>query len=299
LSSATIVAVVLTHNGREQAIDCFRSLRGTKWPRLRRVLVDNASTDGTADAVAREFHEVEIVRSETNRGYAGGNNLGFEQALAGPCDFILVLNDDTLVEAGALSRLVGAMAEGVGAAAPLITYACPSDRVWYAGATYDPRRAHPGRMNHYRRQVGEVGAQGITDRFSGAAVLLPKTVLDLVGTFDESLHFLYEDVDLSLRIRAAGLKIMFVPEAVVRHKVAMTQGGEHSATSFYYGIRNELVVAARHAPKSPLASALRVCGALGIQATRLRHAEARWESARALLAGYRDYRRGCLGMRSG
>lgn len=295
MSGGTVVAVVLTHDGGPLAIDCLRSLQSTSWPDFRLVLVDNASTDGTADAVAEEFKEVEIVRSAENRGYAGGNNLGFEHALAGPCDYVLVLNDDTLVEDDAIARLVGAMGDGVGAAAPLITYEMRRDLVWYAGATYDPRRPHPGRMSHYRRPVDEVPRGGLTDRFSGAAVLLSRTVIDTVGGFDDGLHFLYEDVDLSLRIRAAGLAIVFVPEAIVRHKVAMTQGGEHSPLSFYYGVRNELVVADRYAPTSRLRRTLRSSIALADFALRLRHARRRWECVKALAAGHRDYRRGHTG----
>ena len=291
----TVVAVVLTYNGRDQAIDCLRSLGESDWPQLRRVLVDNASTDDAAATVAHEFPDVEIVRAPTNRGYAGGNNLGFAQALAGPCDHVFVLNDDTLVDPEAIRHLVNAMSGGVGAAAPLITYEAARDRVWYAGATYDPRRLHPGSMIGYRQRVGGIRARTTTDRFSGAAVLIPRPVLEAVGGFDESLHFLYEDVDLSLRIRAAGLSIVFEPQAIVHHKVAMTQGGEHSPTSFYYGIRNQLVVADRHAPAPAFRRTLRSLAAVGIHVKRLSHAGDRRSSARALWAGLRDYRRGRLG----
>lgn len=295
MSCGSVVAVVLTHNGGAVAIECLRSLRAADWPRLRCVLVDNASEDGTSEAVASTFDDVEIVRSATNRGYAGGNNLGFEQALSGPCDYVLVLNDDTVIEPDAIRRLVCATVDGVGAAAPLITYDTPSDLVWFAGATYDPRHAHPGRMTHYRRPVEEVGEGGTTDRFSGAAVLIPRAVIETLGGFDEGLYFLYEDVDLSLRIRATGLKIVFEPKAVVRHKVAMSQGGEHSPASFYYGIRNELLVADRYAPVSTFARRRRSMVALADFAIRLRHADHRWASMQALVSGHRDYRRGRIG----
>ena len=295
MTGATVVAVVLTHNGGAMAIECLQSLRAADWPHLRCVLVDNASTDGTSEDVARMFEDVEIVRSVTNRGYAGGNNLGFEQAFKGPCDHVLVLNDDTTIEPDAIRQLIRAMVDGVGAAAPLITYQNPPDLVWSAGATYDPRRGHPGRMNHYRRPISEVTEKGPIDRFTGAAVLLSRDVIETVGGFDEELHFLYEDADLSLRIRRAGHKIVFEPSAIVRHKVAMTHGGEHSPSSFYYGLRNVLVVANRHAPRSSGRSAARTTVALIDHAARLRHANQRRACARAILSGYRDYRRGRLG----
>ncbi len=297
-TSALVGAVVLAHNGAQDTIVCLRSLRETTWPSLRTFVIDNASSDDTAALVRTHFPEVTLLRSDRNLGYAGGNNLGIERALAEGCDYLLVLNNDTLIEPSAVHALVASAQEQptVGAVAPLITYLEHPEVIWYAGADYDARRGYPGRMRHYRASVSGVTlSSGPTDRFSGAAVLLPGSVIKQVGGFSESLGFLYEDVDLSLRIRARGFCVWFAPEAVVRHRVAMTQQGEHSSMSFYYGVRNQLEVAERYAPLRAIANARRLAVTIAVHLGRVRRATHRRAAIAAVLRGVRDRRHGRLG----
>lgn len=291
-------AVVLSHNGAQDTIVCLRSLRETTWPGLRTFVIDNASSDDTAALVRTHFPEVTLLRSERNLGYAGGNNLGIERALEDGCDYFLVLNNDTLVEPSTVHALVASAQKqsNVGAVAPLITYLEHPEIIWYAGGDYDARLGYPGKMRHYRAPVSSVKLSGgTTDRFSGAAVLLPRSVIKQVGGFSENLGFLYEDVDLSLRIRARGLCVWFAPEAVVRHRVAMTQQGEHSPMSFYYGVRNQLQVAERHAPLGVVAGTRRRAVTIAVYLGRVRRATRRRAAIAAVLRGVRDQRRGRLG----
>lgn len=289
---------MLAHNGAQDTIECLRSLRETTWPNLRTFVVDNASSDDTVALVREHFPEVTLLCTGHNLGYAGGNNLGMERALHEGCDYLLVLNNDTLVEPSAVHILVASAREQatVGAVAPLITYLEHPEIMWYAGADYNARRGYPGRMRHYRDNVSEVTlSAGPTDRFSGAAVLFPGSVIEQVGGFSESLGFLYEDVDLSLRIRARGLSVWFTPEAIVRHRVAMTQQGEYSSMSFYYGVRNQLEVAERHAPLNAISSARRRAVTIAVHLARVRRATCRRAAIAAILRGVRDHRHGRLG----
>jgi GT2 family glycosyltransferase len=296
--SALVGAIVLAHNGARDTIACLRSLRATTWPSLLTFVVDNASSDDTAALVRKHFPEVTLLQSERNLGYSGGNNLGIERALEEGCDYLLVLNNDTLVEPSAVRTLTTSAQERpvVGAVAPLITYLEHPETIWYAGGDYDARRGYPGRMRHYRASLSGVTlSAGPTDRFSGAAVLLKRSVIEQVGGFSEGLGFLYEDVDLSLRIRASGWRVWFAPEAVVRHRVAMTQLGEHSPMSFYYGVRNQLQVAELHAPLGAIASARRRAVTIAVHLARVRRAGRRAAAIAAVLRGVRDQRRGRLG----
>ncbi|MGC2373511.1 MAG: glycosyltransferase family 2 protein [Solirubrobacteraceae bacterium] len=297
-TSALVGAIVLAHNGAQDTVKCLRSLRDTTWPNLRTFVVDNASSDDTAAIVGTHFPEVTLVRSDRNLGYAGGNNLGIECALQEGCDYLLVLNNDTFVEPSTIHTLVASAQEGstVGAVVPLITYLEYPEVIWYAGGDYDPRRGYPGRMRHYRARISDVTlAPGPTDRFSGAAVLLPASVVEQVGGFSEDLGFLYEDVDLSLRIRAVGLDIWFAPDAVVRHRVAMTQRGEHSTMSFYYGVRNQLRVGELHAPLRFVADARRRAVTIAVHLARVRRANQRRAAVAAVLRGVRDHRHARFG----
>ena len=292
-----MAAVVLAWNGRDDTLACLRSLRAATYPERSVVVVDNASTDGGADAVAAEFPEATLIRLDENRGFAGGVNAGVAASLDGGADFVLLLNNDATVEAGFLEPLVAAVGPGVGAACSQILDADGS-RIWYAGADYDPRRGHQGRHTGYGSPpIPASVAPYETDRACGAAMLVPRAVFELVGSLDEGLFAYAEDVDWSLRAGNAGLRIVVVPASVVRHRVSASTGGASSADSIYYALRNGLVVAERAKPLGRLGTLRRrteAAAAFSLQALRSR---ARLRGLRAVVDGLRDAGRTRLGPR--
>lgn len=286
-------AVVLSFDGAALTLDCLESLAGED---ALPIVVDNGSTDGVLERLPAG---VVGVRLASNRGFSAGNNAGVDVALERGCEYVLVLNNDCVVEPGAVAALRAALDAdpSVGAVSPLITFADAPSMVWYGGATFDPARGRPGRMLGYRRRVSASTVAGPVDRFSGAAVMLRASALRSVGLLDPELFFLYEDVDWSLRLRAAGWTLRLEPGARVRHRVAATQGGEHSPASFYYGLRNQLVVCDRHAPLGRVGRWRRAAVALAAHVWRARRAPRRVGAVAASLEGLRDWRRGRLGAR--
>jgi GT2 family glycosyltransferase len=293
-----VAAVVLNWDGREMTIQCLESLSASRWGNLRPIVVDNASTDGSPAAISDRFPDVEVIVNPQNLGFAEGNNVGIRRALEIGADYVLVLNNDTLVDPQAVRRLVGAAQAhpDAGALSPLIYFADPPDLIWFAGADFDPSRGRAGRMLGYRERDDGSGREiRDTDRLTGAAMLVTREAAEETGMFDGDLFFLYEDVDWSLRMRAGGFRLYVVPEAKVWHRVAATQKGEYSPLSVYYGMRNQLTVSRRHAPLGRVGSTRRVLTAIAINAARLRHSHDRRRGARALVAGIVDGLRGRLG----
>jgi len=292
--------VVLTWNGREDTLACLASLESLPDRPAVVIVVDNASTDGTAEAVAERFPEVELVRSSENRGFAGGNNLGITRALELGADHVLILNNDAEAEPGAIEALVAAAAAhpDAGSVGAKILFAEPPDLVWFAGADYDPRRGYHGRQRGYREPDGGrwAGVQE-TDRACGAAMLVPRAVLERVGAFDESLFLYAEDVEWSLRAARAGFRHYVVGESVVRHHVSAAAGGESSPLTLYYGLRNSLVVAERYAPLGTLGTWRRRLVLLGAHAAQALLAPGRLAGLRAVVSGFRDGLRRRLGPR--
>jgi GT2 family glycosyltransferase len=239
----SVAAIVLSWNGREDTLACLRSL--AREP-VETIVVDNASEDGSAEAVARDFPDVALIRNERNLGYAGGMNVGIRAGLRRDADHVLLLNNDVEVEPGAVAALLSA-AEGAGAVCPVIVFTDDPQRVWYAGAGFDPRRGYNGR---HSTEVPSAVTE--TERACGAAMLIPRAALDEVGLLDEELFAYWEDAEWSLRARRAGLPIRVVPAARVRHKVTATTGGEGSTTALYYSTRNLLLITERYAPLGPL-----------------------------------------------
>jgi GT2 family glycosyltransferase len=284
-----IAAVVLSWNGREDTLACLRSLEGEG---VDVIVVDNASEDGSAEAV----FGVELIRNERNLGYAGGMNVGLRAALERGADAVLLLNNDVEVEPGAVATLARS-AQSVGAACPLITFAGDPEQVWYAGASFDPRRGYNGRHRGFRESAERFTETVVTDRACGAAMLLPRRALELIGELDEQLFAYQEDTDWSLRARAAGLPVIVEPAARVRHKVSAATGGEGSPTALYYSVRNTLAVCERHAPLGRLGTWRRRAVVVAAFTGQALLGHGRVARLHGVWDGWRDFRAGRFGAR--
>jgi GT2 family glycosyltransferase len=288
-----LVAVVLNWNGGNDTPRALASLAG-----IDTICVDNGSTDGSDAEVERGFPDVELLRTGANLGFAGGNNAGIRRALERGAEWVLLMNNDAVAEpeiADALARAAAARPD-VGLLACKVLFE-DGGLVMYAGASFNAWLGYSGRLLGYGKpdhftELRDVG------RADGAAMAISRVALERAGELDETLFAYVEDVEYSLRVRAAGLAVVFVPDAVVRHKGSASTGGTASTTNLYYGARNTIVVAERNRPLPPGLRALRrgiVVGSHLVQATR--H-PTRGSAMRAVLGGWRDARAGRLGQRS-
>jgi hypothetical protein len=294
-----VVVVVLSWNGREDTLACLASLARATYGNHRVVVVDNASVDGSPGAVAERFPGVEVIVNDANLGYAGGMNVGLRRALELDAAHVVLLNNDTEVDPRFIEPLVeeAARRPRAGALCSKVLFAEPRDRIWFAGARFDPRRGYNGRQVGYGAQDSDAFAEVVaTDRICGASVLLPRGAVERVGLLDERLFAYVEDVEWSLRARALGLELLVVPDSRVWHRVSASTGGESSPSALYYTTRNTLAVCERHAPLGRLSTWRRravLLAAMTTQALLARRAAA----ARAVLEGWRDYRHGRFGPR--
>jgi GT2 family glycosyltransferase len=295
VAMSPVGVVILTYEGAQLTLDCLASLHADGYEDRVDIVVDNGSSDGVLERVIARYPRSVCVEMGANVGFSAGNNAGIVRAVALGCDQVLVLNNDTLVEPGALRAMVR-VARDRRVVAPLLVFAEAPQVAWYAGGTFNPRSGLPGRMTGYRTDVSRLELRpGPTERFTGAAVLIPAAAVRDVGVFDEALFFLFEDVDWSMRLRRAGYEIHFEPSARIRHRVAQTQAGEHSLSSYYYGTRNQLAVSEALCPLPRLRAAQRAVTALAVQLARTRRAASPTAAARACLEGFNDWRHQRLG----
>jgi GT2 family glycosyltransferase len=294
-----VTAVVLSWNRREDTLACLRSLVAAD-PAPKVIVVDNASTDGTSEAVRREFPDIELIENPENLGFAEGNDVGIRHALAHGADHVLVLNNDTEVDRSFLAPLLeeAARRPDAGALSPKILFADPPDLIWFAGAEYDARSGYNGRHRGYREpDDGRFDAVVETGRVCGAAMLVSRQVLEKVGVFDPELFAYSEDTDWSLRAHEAGYKHYLVPSSRVWHKVSAASGGESSPTALYYDVRNALVVAERHAPLGRLGTWRRRAVVVGAHLVQAARSTRRRECVAAAWQGWRDFKADRLGPR--
>lgn len=300
MSDLHVAAVVLSWNGRERTLACLRSLEQVTYRPFSVIVVDNGSEDGSADAVAIEHPGLRLVRLSQNLGFAGGMNIGARTAFAEGADAVLLLNNDMEVEPGFVEPLVQALRADPAAAAACaqILLAGEPPRVWYAGASFDPRRGHQGRNLRYGKPpLPLTSPPYASNRACGGAMLFTAATYDRLGLFDEALFAYAEDTDWSLRARHAGMHSLVVPASVVHHAVSASSGGESSPNTIYYDLRNSLVVAERWAALGPAGTWLRRAEAVLAHAAQALLSHRRREGLRAVWEGWRDFRRGSLGPR--
>ena len=210
--------IIVSYNNREDITRCLESVRRTACPGYEVIVVDNASTDGSADAVAAGFPEATTVRSSANLGFGGGCNLGATRARA---EFLVFLNPDTIVEPGWLSALVNALDANsrVGLVTSKILMLGEPERINTCGNTVHLSgltlcRGLGASSRSYQKEE-EV------DAVSGAAFAIRRDVFQSLGGFDESMFLYMEDTDLSLRARLAGWESLFAPQSIVYHDYSL------------------------------------------------------------------------------
>ncbi len=217
--------VIVNWNGRQLLSDCLASLRALTYPSFRVVVVDNASTDGSAEMVRASFPEAELLALGENLGFAGGGNQGMQRALVGDAEYVLVLNNDTRVgDPEFLQKLVESAEADPRTAVVGPRVADPTDAgtTQEMGMTIDPlgfpkhRRGHPGDVFYV----------------SGCAMLFKATALRHVGGFSDYFIFV-EDVDLCWRMRLAGYRVVATDATYILHTGGATFPGGYRNKARY------------------------------------------------------------------
>lgn len=236
--------VVLTWNGRTDTLALLASLAEHVVPHhehLTVLVVDNGSADQTLEAVTTEHPWAAQIQTGRNLGYAGGNNAGIAEALAGGADVIAVLNNDTQVNGNFLAPLLAALdTDPPAVVSPDIRYFHDPGTSWFRGGTVDG-------WNFRHLQVGEwpVGSFE-TDWLSGCCLVATAETWRTVGLFNPWLFLTFEDVDWSMRARAAGVRLIVVPDAVLEHRVSSTINAMASTAATFYWSRNGIAITRRY-----------------------------------------------------
>ena len=240
--------IVLNWNGRRWLEGCLGALRRQEGPAFDVVVVDNASTDGSAEFVRERFPECQVVALDANVGFAAGNNAGARGA-SGP--YLVFLNNDTEVAPGWLAALVRAAQRdpSVGLVSSQVVF---MDRPGIIDSAGDGYLRCGGGFKHRHGQLAD-RQSGDCEVFGacGAAFLIRRDLFETLGGFDEDLFMVYEDVDLSYRARLRGARCTLASAALVRHAGSASLG-KLSEQAVYYGQRNLEWTWIKNSPRSIL-----------------------------------------------
>jgi GT2 family glycosyltransferase len=298
-SRPTVGVALVNWNTGEHTLACIRSLLEARVRPSQVVVFDNASTDGSADTVAKAFPDIDVVRSPSNVGFATGTNACVRRLMDAQLDFIWILNNDTIVDGECLAMLLErAMVDGdVGAATGKILYAGTSDRIWYGGAEWYPWTFLPHHKGLGQTDRGQYQEPNDVPFISGCSMLVRLSVLKKLGLFDERYFAYFEDADWCRRAIRNGIRLRYEPNAVLWHAVSASvrkntdpgAGGTVSPQMVYLSIRNHLFLIRQHCP----GAVRRSMAVLGLFSRCIYYAvgfalKGRWQKQRALWQALKD-----------
>ncbi len=246
--SLRVSVIVLNWNGRPLLAACLAALRAQTWHDFEIIVVDNGSQDGSLEWLAANAPEVQVIRNDTNLGFATANNQGIRASQA---PLIMLLNNDANLAPDCLQVLVEAAERATWAgmfACKILQHDAP-DRMDSAGIEVD--RAGVA----WNRGWGEpaAGHAQALEVFgpSAAAAVYRRAMLDQIGLLDDDFFIYYEDVDLAWRAQWAGWRCLYVPEAVAHHIHSATTGRGSPFKNFLLG-RNKWWAIAKNYPLAGL-----------------------------------------------
>jgi len=245
-----VTIVILNWNGYEVTRECLISLSKIDYTNYGIVLVDNGSADGSPERLGAEFPGVILIRNQKNLGFTGGNNVGIRRALEENADYVLLLNNDTVVAPNFLSELIraGESDKRIGLLNPKIFYFKPSDRIWYAGGSLSIWKGIASHRGSRQVDRGMYDSPEEVTFITGCAFLIKAEVIRKIGLLDECFFYTSEDADWSIRSLNAGYKALYVSSSVIWHKESMdTKHNAGKRFRDFYNVRNMILLARKHA----------------------------------------------------
>lgn len=253
---------ILNFNGKDNTVNCLESLDKVVRENfdLKVLVIDNASSE-KLELPSFSNLNVRFIENKENLGFSGGHNVGIKFALDNGADFIVILNNDTVVDENLISEFIKSSKENVGIIAPKI-YFHPGFEFhkgrykkedegkvfWYAGGIMDFKNV----IGHHRGvdevDHGQYDSVESTDFASGCCMLVRREVFEKIGLFDDKYFLYYEDNDFSQRAKHSNFDIRYNPKAILWHKNAGSVGGSGSSLQDYYITRNRMLFGVRYAP---------------------------------------------------
>jgi len=247
--------IIINWNGYEYTKACLDSLIVCNYPNFRICLVDNASTDGSADLLATEYPVHYMIRLTENTGFTGGNNAGMKWALDQGFDYILLLNNDTTVEPDFLNYLIEALQANLSLAAvqPKMYFMHDKTKIWNAGGGFNQYMGITRSIGSGHVDKGKFDHSEYTEWITGCCILVRAEVIRQVGMLDDRFFAYWEDVDWSFRMKAVGWELWYEPKAKIYHVAGAASNSKQkgkegflSPMAIYLEVRNHMIIVKKY-----------------------------------------------------
>lgn len=241
------VAIILVNwNGLKFTRACLSSLKKVDFPNFRVIVVDNASEGNEGQILEAEFPEVLLIQSKENLGFTGGNNLGIRKALEMGFSHLMLLNNDTEVEADFLGNMVLKIKEStrIGIVQPLICFLDKPQKIWSAGGRWSSLFSRAITLEDRKNLEDFSLSDRKLDWATGCCMLLSREAILDAGLLHEQYFAYFEDVEWSLRFREKDYEIHLASQAKIYHEAGASSKQKHaegmlSPRVFYFHVRNQ------------------------------------------------------------
>jgi len=250
-----IAIIIINWNTYQLTFNCLKSLKACTYNNKTIFLVDNGSKDGSGDKIALEFPDINFIKNEINEGFTGANNKALKVILKQNFDYVLLLNNDTVVKPNFLSLLEARMDsdQNLAATQPLILDFPNKNTIWNAGGSFNSffclfKTRCKGMIYNPKLKIDTY-----TQWISGCCILVKIAVIKKVGLLDNRFFIYFEDADWSIRMTNLGYKLGVVPESIIYHhssgsnvKNNTSSEGNLSPYSHYLNVRNHIYLIKKH-----------------------------------------------------
>ncbi len=237
--------ITVNYNQSHVTMECIRSLEKLSYSNIEIIVVDNASPSDHPQRIKDEHPQIKLICSKENLGFAGGNNLGIQEAKG---DFLYFVNNDTELPEHSIEPLIERMLSdaSIGVVSPKIRFHHTPDTIQFAG--YTPMNYLTMRNNligYRQKDIGQYEEAKESPFGHGAAMMLRRSVIEEVGMMADVFFLYYEEHDWFERIRKKGYSIWYEPKSLIYHKESISTGKE-SPMKIHYIARNRIVFLRRN-----------------------------------------------------
>lgn len=245
---ARIAIIIINFNGKEDTLECLESVFKIDYPDFKVYVVDNGSSDGCAQAIRSRFKDVVLIENKENLGFCIANNMGINLALKDQSEYVMILNNDTVVLPDVINELKSCLENdpAIGAANPIVAYYGDREKFDFYGTMIDWGNGDLCRQ-YEEEYVKAAGKALDIDFVTWCAVLIKRKALEKTGFLDEQLFLYYDDADWSIRCQKAGYRTVLYPKPLVYHKISQSSGGVYSPLVYFYLFRNRFIFIKKHA----------------------------------------------------
>lgn len=251
LSQPKVSVILVNWNGFTDTVECIESLLKIKYSNFDVIMVDNGSFNDEAKKLRERFNAIKIVELKRNLGFAIANNVGIQIALRKKPDYVLLLNNDTIVDTKFLKELVDVAESNpnAGILGSKMYFYDDKNKIWYAGGNLNMYFKH-SQEGLFKTDDGKYDKTKNTDYVAGACMLIRTRIFEKVGLLPKEYFLGWEDIDFCFATRKKGYSCIFVPTSQIWHKASASfkrHNLDHKQV--FYGFRNRFIMRNKYLSK--------------------------------------------------